>query len=456
MNKKLLRNIIIAVAAVGILLGLYFIAVKWEPSPEEEPEATETAQIVVLELNDEDIVSLDITNEKGSYTIKRVDDGFTIPGLENANLTSASLGSPFSNLKKLTAKRIIKENSEKIEDYGLDSPAASVTVHLSDGSSRVLKIGDKAPTDDGYYVMTGDSDKLYLVSTYYMDYYFKGAEEYKNTSIGTLDMTSVKKFELYKGNERITEIHEKAENEVLPGTLNETLVMSYPYYEYVSGEKFLKLFESISAITARKIVEDTTENASKYGIGAYTYKITDSSGDHVLKLGNTDENGDVYAVYEGNNSIFTMDSSLLKIASDFRPFEYIYKFVQIFNIDDVSKVVCSGQNTYELSIDRTDAENPAYTINGQSVGEDKFKKSYQEIIGIMFTSVSESSATGAKVGEVTFTFNDGQTDTAAYYEYDERNYAVKKSDGTMYLVLKKNFDNVSQNIENIISAPDKE
>ncbi|MBP3360370.1 MAG: DUF4340 domain-containing protein [Clostridia bacterium] len=452
MKNKLLRNIIIAVAAIGILLGMYFWAVKWEPAQEAEPEATETAQIVVLEMNDEDIVSLDITNEKGSYTIKRVDDGFTIVGLENANLTSASLGSPFSNLKKLTAKRIIKENADNLEDYGLDAPAASVTAHLSDGSTALLKIGDKAPTDDGYYAMTGDSDKVYLISTYYGDYYFKGAEEYKNTNIGTLDMTSVKKFELYKGNERITEIHEKTDSDILPHAVNETLVMSYPYVEYVSGQKFSKLFEGISAITARKIVEDTTENASRYGIGAYTYKITDASGDHVIKLGNTDENGDVYAVYEGNNSIFTMDSSLLKIASDFRPFEYINKFIQIFNIDDISKVVYSGKSTYELSIDRTDAENIAYTINGQSTEEDKFKKAYQEVIGILFTSASENPGMGAKVGEVTFTFNDGSADTAVYYEYDERNYAVQKSDGTVYIVLKKNFDNVSTNIENIISS----
>ena len=71
-------------------------------------------------------------------------------------------------------------------------------------------------------------------------------------------------------------------------------------------------------------------------------------------------------------------------------------------------------------------------------------------MGIFFTSAHNDGVLGEKCGSVTYTFNDGHTDTAEYFEYDERNYVVKKSSGKTYLILKKNFDNVISNVNKVL------
>lgn len=447
MNKKLIRNIIIAIAAIAVLGFGYYFAVKWEPgSDEAEPSEQAAEEIVAFEMNEDEFKSLRVENEKGGYTVIKADDGYTINGLENVKLSSGSVSSAVTTLKKLTATKKLDFSADKLGEYGLSAPAATITAEKTDGSTAVIKIGDKTPTSDGYYCLINDN--LYVISTYYCTAYLEGADYFKDKSIASIDMTSeLQSLEIDKNGEKIVQIRQKGDEDVLSGTVNESLIMTYPFYEYVTSDKLLAAFEGFNGITAVEIAEDNASNPQKYGIGKYTFKIQIGDTDHVIKLGDRDDKGNVYAMYDGNPSLFTTDSTLLDIAEKFTPFDYIYKFIHIYSIDDVSDVEYNVLGkVYKLHIEGKD-DSRKYSVNGSEVEEDPFKKIYQSVIGIMFTSENEDGKLGAQIGSITFTFNDGHTETAEYYEHDDRNYAVKISSGKTYLLLKKNLTDVPQQID---------
>ena len=453
MNKKLIRNIIIALLAIGLLAGAYIWAVGWTPEApaEETPQPTEKAEIVVIDTELSDITSIDIKNPECAYTINKNGDDYSIAGYENANLTPASMGSAFSNLDKLKAERIVANGNDKKADFGLSEPQMSVKINFVDGTAKMLEIGSITPTNDGYYASTDFSEDIYLISKYKAEYYAKTPDSYRDTSIASIDTATLKKLEILKDGNTVCEIHEKSDNDTVQNAVNETHIMSYPYNEFADYSKIAEFAEKFSTIEAARIVSDTATKAAEYGIGAYSINLTAGDVEHKLSFGGKDSKGNVYATYAGNDSVFTVSAELLDAVASFEPFDYIYTFVQIFNIDDVKEVkYVKGGEEITLSIDRTDAENLAYSVNSESVEEDIFKKSYQEVLSIFFTSEHKDGALGEKCGSVTYTFNDGRTDTAEYFEFDERNYVVKKSSGKTYLILKKNFDNVISNVNKVL------
>jgi hypothetical protein len=53
-----------------------------------------------------------------------------------------------------------------LTQFGLSEPRASVTIHLVDGSNRVLLIGDDTPTSNLTYTLVPDSPTVLLMSQY--------------------------------------------------------------------------------------------------------------------------------------------------------------------------------------------------------------------------------------------------------------------------------------------------
>ncbi|MBV6397112.1 MAG: hypothetical protein HFACDABA_02717 [Anaerolineales bacterium] len=69
---------------------------------------------------------------------------------------------------QVTALPIEKSLDLNPSDVGLDSPAYTITVGFTSGASIVVAVGDKTPTENGYYVRKDDGSVL-VVSSYSLD-----------------------------------------------------------------------------------------------------------------------------------------------------------------------------------------------------------------------------------------------------------------------------------------------
>lgn len=441
MNKKILRNAIIAVLSISVLVVIYILISKWNPDENKNTIVLEQdKEIVLIDIDTESINQIQVKNASGSYVIKNEKDYYSVPEYPNARFLQTRLSTPFNIISKLTADRIISKTNDNM-DFGLQNPNVTVTISLNDENIVNMFIGNPDPTNNGFYVMTQSNENVYLVSKGKIDVFFEDVDYFRNLTISAFDSSEITGLELYKGGEKVTSIRLKNDSDTLQELVVGDLVMTYPYYQYVMADKLTEYFKDINKIECISVISDTASDLLKYSIGAYTLKIQCNETTHTLKLGKKDGNGNVFAAYDGYDAIFLIDDIWLEKAENLRPIDYMFKLVHIYNLDDVSEVELispSGSITLENGAE--------LTINGQKTDEIMFKKAYLQVIELSATSYPDNKEHGIEVGSVTFKLNSGKVDCTRYYDYDERNYLIITSDGTEYLTLKKNFDSLFGNI----------
>lgn len=461
-NKKIIRNIIIAVIVLGVLAVGYLFALKWQPADKESGSGDDTSAISIISAEIGDIAKISFKNEKGAFSI--VNDGdeegssWAIPERSGTEFSQTMLESTVAALSGLYAEREIADNAADISEYGLSSPNAEVAISMKDGSEEVLLLGDEIITGSGYYLMKQGDTKIYSVSEYKGEQFFKQPNDFREKTLGTIDISSMKSFSVSRGGEKLFEIINTDGDDEISDTTMSSLRMTYPYSDAVSTDKFSKLTEAFGSVVVEDFTDDNPSELSKYGLsGGYTIEIEDEASKHKIIFGDRDGLGNVYTMYNDKGFVFTSDSGMLDAVKDVKAFDLVEKFAHIYNIDTVASVtVKSGDKSYVLSMTRSGSGDDVkvdYKINGKESTEDAFKGMYQTIIGLTATSEADASAGGERVCEVTFKMTDGRVNTASYYTHDERNFRVVKADGRSYLVMKKYVTAMTDTLEEFVKNP---
>ena len=460
----MIRNIIIAVVALGLLGAAYYFAVKWQPKDKNSESGNESIELFSAE--EKDISEILLRNNGAEYTLKKTGDGddavWSIPAeREGIEFSQSKLKNEVSTLISLTATKEVTDDLSDTAAYGLADESKAVTIRKTDGTETTFVLGDKVVVDANYYIMEKGGGKIYTISEYKAEAMLKQPNDFRETNLGTIDTSTISEFSASRGGEKIVAFRTLGEGESGDAAYRSSEIqMTYPYDEPVKIDTFNQLVSTFSGVEVISFVSDDTGDAAKYGLDSgYKIFIRDGNGTHTLTFGNTDESGNVYAMYNDYGFIFTMAPDMLNAAEGIKPFDLIDKFAHIYDITKVNSVVVSyGGKTHTMTITRTgsgDSEKSEYSVDGKSANEDAFKQAYQEIIGLSVTGVVPSEKQGALVCEVTFNMADGKAYKASYYEYDERNVRVVRPDGKSYLMLKKYVSEMSDKLDKFAQDPSK-
>ncbi len=117
-----------------------------------------------------DIHTIRVKNQHGSFSFTRNNDGdVVIKDYESIAYNEemfAYLQSVCGNttvMQKLSAEAVTKYG---YEEYGLDDPAATITVTTSTGRSHTLYVGKQIVSGNGYYVRLDGREAVYIFNTY--------------------------------------------------------------------------------------------------------------------------------------------------------------------------------------------------------------------------------------------------------------------------------------------------
>jgi hypothetical protein len=138
-----------------------------------------------LDLRDRDVLhvkrdavrTLEITGPEGTHVLSRTDGGewaFTQPVATQAGrwAVDALLGS----LESLRMDSVADEDGKDLKAYGLDKPARTVTVGLSDGTRKTLSVGTQT-AEKNYPVRVSDRPLVALIPPALVDELAKGPSE---------------------------------------------------------------------------------------------------------------------------------------------------------------------------------------------------------------------------------------------------------------------------------------
>lgn len=174
MRKQKIQLVVLLAAFLLFALGFY--AAKSISAREEEKErAKEAGEYTALSFDADDLVKLEIEREDGNLELDFHEGKWSF--VKDINLemeekdeekktyevNTSAADEIRDTLANLTSQNEIAAGEDESE-YGLDKPAMTITVTLSDGAAHYVEVGSLNSMIQAYYIRVDHSDTLYTMS----------------------------------------------------------------------------------------------------------------------------------------------------------------------------------------------------------------------------------------------------------------------------------------------------
>lgn len=515
--SKTTRTIIIA-AAVLLVLGIVCLVLLLT-QPKEEQENNSTSSVVSSEVdesvrltdkNGTEVITAEITNEKGSFTFNRdkrvvstTDSEGNVTSTDEYFWTSKQMAELEPNdstvkalmncLAGLSATKVVEENAEDLSKYGLEQPLSTAKITFEDNTTRSLYFGIRNPADTGFvYCRADDSNTVYQVNYYTVANVFEPIMSFVDlTFTKTYDMNDPQELDYLvierKDLEERVEISfmydvaEESENEDSVITTFNTHRMTSPFIAEIDSNATQTVCYGLYGLTATECVSVAynDELLELTGLNDPFCRVTFKYGGerHVLLLGNEiivetateDENtptlttvAGYYGMMEGENGIYAFATSaapwyslsLQDIVSRRPVSPYIY------TVDTL--VITTPEREYVFDVEG-DASANSFTLDGQELNGDKFRQLYQQLISAVGDELF--LADGEYEPYITVTFNyrseyeevfDTDHDNLEFFRSNEndRKNIVAVNGKVLFKVAQVYTERMLSNIDALINGGD--
>lgn len=479
--RSSIRNLII-VAVCAAVLGGALIALKLTGNDaSSSSSASSAASIELVSKKSDDVASMSVTNEKGSYTLIPVrktpaaassgafssassaassgSDAitYTVRELGGCPINTSATGSVVQNGFSLVASRNLGTVSD-LNEFGLKDPQATVRVSFKDGSSFNYKIGKASATDSSAYYMCGtDSDNVYIVT---IDAgLLENAAYFISKDI--LAITNP------NGSNAFAKIELSGANYPAPVTLavqGQDLKITAPK-QYDPDSSALSALESaLSTLTADSVEAVNPDDAalSKYGFDqpAAVARFSVNGGSYTLTAG-AKSGSDYYVMLGGVNVVYKAAAAGVEAWASKGLFGLRSKQILAPDIETVkSLTVTAGGAENVLNVARAKDESKStqdttyYTYKvtgngGKSLDYDtNYKNFYQSAIGV---SILEDASGAAPLPAPALTlqyryYDKAATDTVEFYQSGDRRYVAVLNGVAFGVVTQGDIDLVTKNI----------
>ncbi len=444
---KLIRNIILAVLVLALLGGGYYFALRWEPKPEEIPEETKETVYVIAE-QIKDLASVHIKNPDAEYEIVLIGEAdgtvtYSLPANAGKETEAAKLQSAVAALIRLPAVNTVAKDGAAAAEFGLDAPKSCYTLQKKDGSSVTVLVGDRVPTGDEFYCMVEGGDSIHTIGGYKAEIVLAVPDDYRSTSILKIsDIAQVQGLTLFKNGTPVMTVRaataEEQQGQVMTGS--GAWRFTYPWEEDVDPESFVAVLENLLVVEA---IGFGTEDVAP--VFDYTLRLSTRDAEYTLDIGGEAPEGGVYLRHRDN--LYLVDASVREAVAAMNPNDYLIKLVALAYLDELSGVVVHYGDR-EYTMEPGDDQGKPYVICGAEVTADSFKKSFQTVIGVLYTERTDVSVSGASALTVTYTYKDGRQENVRYYPYDERHMVAHRPNGSTVKVLQSEFKKLTELIMN--------
>lgn len=500
MIKKQTRIIIACIAVFAVILTLYLTVIapmlKDNTAPEPpielldgEARGSNNRVYMFPPVARGDMSSIEVKNERGGYIFVRHNSQFYLKDMELAPYDLEKFSSVVvATGSSLALRRIIIDETTDLSAYGLaatDSPA-SYTVTTEDGTEHKVWIGDRIPTDGGYYCQYDGRDAIYVIGNSATTAFESNAYDLITPTLGLAvpqsSYSQVSKVGIIKNGVPLFETKSltPAENGT-SGT--DTPTMSYEFtlsdlkqykpdvtmYSYIVQTCSALAGEEVLAC-GKEITDDVLKN--KYGIDSkdphfvvyYTY----DGDDCTIFFSKPDDDGYVYAY----TSVYHMVVKLNLTSAVFYSYDlsmFVEKNLYAVNIGEVSKITILGK--INDGVDKLDV-NCAFKLKKENDKQylwnlndeskvydddeiDNFRKVYRSIIQLYVGGSADTTEIDENkhIAKISLTNKEGTETVFDFYAYSATRcyYTINGEKGAFY-VDRSNVEAVIRNAHNFING----
>ncbi len=431
-KKKNLVAGIVLICLIGIYIALQLGVL--EPKVIDTPSDYELTEAIFTSEKDE-IVAMYIVNPEGNFSFKKSEESWICQEKPEIELEQASVNSLSWDYITLKPNRTIEEQVSDFEQYGLHQPQASIRLVLKDDSQATFLIGNEVE-GSGYYFMEKDKPTVYLMDYMECTNILHPLSYYRKSSLFTVSEEGLKSvfYQVGETGYRINRVQQQQWE------------MTEPYPREVYGASFSQSFITPALeLYISEFFDDFTP--AECGLEKPSYKLQLSAGEEtdVLLIGNENEDGICYAMWENQRTVFGIHKGLLAFL-DTNPLTFMMNYVYLPSIDTIESITGTIQgNPFSLVLKRNEEETDYY-FNDKKVDSSTWKDKFQVLLTAEIIDFTNDALTdGQPTISYTAKLTDGTETKIAFYPMNERNYAVRYNEKVCFVVNKNTIDTLLEN-----------
>lgn len=345
--KKTIIALIVLLIAAGVSVGA-FLGVKKNKENDDKKQASERADLNLLQFDSESIKKIDFDCADGNYTVELNDGLWSLTSEDQFPLDQTYLQLLCTYSGQLTAETSF--SSDNPAEYGLDKPDK---ITLSDGeNSYKIYVGNASPTGDYYYISIDGRDKIYAVKTTYGSVLKAEKMMLKSKDFIPYDSSQIAEITVIRSGKTVYDLSYDKDQD--------TWAMSEDFsnltFDVTSVTTMVANLTRLSASFENMLDENLTD-LSKYGFDSPTaeavFKGLDGSECRFLFNDKLDPKGNYTYVLEKNSGQVTMFSKFDVDFINYTPLDFLLTNMPIADITRVRSV--------EFTFDG--AEKETYSMN---------------------------------------------------------------------------------------------
>lgn len=488
MIKKQRIIIILTAFLIALTCVAYFAAVKpyieSRIPVEETPETLEGEALssggkfyMYSQLSRDDMASIEVSNENGTYRFVKVNGELVIEGHEGIAVDSTMLSSLVVSCGTTLSSSKLMDNApdEKLKEYGLLEPQAYWIVTDNSGKQYKVYVGRELLTGQGYYCMFAGRRSVYVLDDTLAYNVLCPIESYVTPyivfGISQDDYYTIDNFSVYKDNSKFISVGlVPTENQTSSEALAEH-ILTYPAPYSPNTTNLYELYMQFTSFTGEstyKLGADE-ESLEACGLGKPEYMVSFDykSREYYFLVSPLDDEGYYYVVSNIYSDIITKVPRESLAFLEYGMMDWISSYIFQYYITSVSGISVVSDNvdaTFTLS--HGYSESGANTLavrtdDGRTVTSvseiNNFRQYYKTLLSIDVQDYLPETVpeTGEKMSDIVsdssrrnmvFTVKDisGAETTYEFYRYTTRRCAVKVNGNAEFYVP---YD-IVQKIEN--------
>ena len=444
--------VFVLLAAALVLTSVYFVLRHISPEDNGDDDVN---TVMAVEINSSDVKTMKVENAKETYTLyKKSGSVYKIEGLEDRPTEDDVISTSIGYLSSIESTKQIMVARDKLGEYGLKSPAASVTLTTSLGET-VIHLGNQSAGDEYYFCVaddennTEDKTAVYLMSEVQANVCLADHFYYYTTDISLYDSSEDQEniTPVTIGGKKGTKVHVYMSD----GETGLAYVMDEPINMPFSSQVMNDILELLTMLNSCTPVSDdvSTDNLAALGLADPEYVLTFANNtiERTILFG-IEKDGRIYCMVQGGNAIYQIDAGEVScLRMDVADMCDVITYTR--DVDTLSRIyITSGQKSYDFKTTGTGDERKV-TLNNKTVENSIFSEFYSTLLGIEVQIEGEKPA-GAPYLSIEITLSeDGSKEVLNYYKVDDRYCYFEMNGKGMFYVKTMDVDFILENAQKV-------
>lgn len=472
-----IRNLTIVGVCV-VVLGGSLAALKLTGNDTGSASSSSSgASIQLVSKKSEDVVSMKVTNQKGTYTLLPMKTAtadlksassassdttvnYTVEELGGCPVDTTATSTVVQDGFSLVASKDLGTVSD-LDQYGLKNPQATVDVTFKDGSTFSYKIGKPSATDTSSYYMCGTkSGNVYIVAA--DEGLFQEARYFASKTVTSIQGASGQQNDFTK----LTFTGTAYPQPVTVEDVNKVMMITSPERCQTDYSALTAAQGQLTSLTANGVASSNPDAATlkKDGFDKPTASVefTVNKGTYKLTVGAKSPTG-YYVMLGGVNVVYDVSADSVSSWISAGLFGLRSKNVVSPTIDDVSGMtVTSGSDVCKVDVARTKDTSKStqdktyynYKVtqnNGKAVDYNKAYINFFEniaAVAILENANTIPSGTPALTIEYSY-FDKSSKDVVQYIKSGDRRYTAVLNGKPFGIVTQDDLDTINSNVKQL-------